>query len=322
MKFSLFALLIPGLAMAAILPDTIGPAHRTTVSAPNLQDKQLWDEYGLKESEAADYENGDQHFTVTAWRLQDPTGAVAAFDWQRPAAAKPSALGSDSAATEKDLTGRYGNYVLQFSGYKPTNDEWKALTAALPHLDLSATPALPGFLPAAGLVPNSERYVTGPTSLQRFAPSISPSVAGFHFGTEATLGVFRGAKGDMTLAVFNYPTHQIAMQKISDFEKVPGVLAKRSGPLVAVVLNPQDADGAEGLLAQVRYEAQIIRDEYVPTRRDNIGYMLLTICVLTGILAAFALVSGLAYGGLKVLLGRGRKGDEAEVMISLHLERR
>ena len=48
-------------------------------------DRPIWDEYGLKESEAARYENGDENFTVTGYRLQDTTGAMAAFDWQRPA---------------------------------------------------------------------------------------------------------------------------------------------------------------------------------------------------------------------------------------------
>jgi hypothetical protein len=322
MKFSLFALLVPGLALGAFLPETIGTSQRTATAAAPIQDRPLWEEYGLKDSETAKYQNGDDQFTVTAWRLQDPTGALAAYEWQRPATAKPSDVAAESVENGNDVLGRYGNYVLLFAGHKPAKDEWTALTAALPHVDLSSLPALTGFLPSTGLVPNSERYITGPNSLQRFDPAIPPSVAGFHLGAEAALAAFHGPKGDMTMAVFNYPTHQIAMQKISEFEKLPGVLAKRSGPLVAVVLGPPDADAAERLLAEVRYEAQVTRDQYVPNRRDNIGYMLLTICVLTGILVAFSLVSGLAYGGLKVLLGRGKNGEEQEAMISLHLERR
>ncbi len=57
------------------------------------------------------------------------------------------------------------------------------------------------------------------------------------------------------MAIFNYPTPQIAMQQVPDFEKLPGAMAKRSGPLVAVVLSPADPDFAERLLAQVRYQA-------------------------------------------------------------------
>ena len=95
-------------------------------------------------------------------------------------------------------------------------------------------------------MPNSERYITGPNSLQKFHPGISPSVAAFHYGAEAQLGVFRSAKGDITMSIFNYPTPQIAMAKENDFRNLPGgPVVKRTGPLVAVVLAPPDPDAAE-----------------------------------------------------------------------------
>src|SRR5262249_43582196 len=136
------------------------------------------------------------------------------------------------------------------------------------------------------------------------------------------VGAFHGAKGDLTLAIFNYPTPQIAMQKVGDFEKIPGAVAKRTGPMVAVVLSPPDADFAERLLSGIRYQAEVTRDEYVPTRRDNIGNLLINAFILIGILLAFAVVSGLALGGYRALLRRGHKGEEADAMISLHLENR
>ena len=104
-------------------------------------------------------------------------------------------------------------------------------------VDTTALPALVTSLPTEGLVPNSERYITGPNSLQKFDPGVSPSVAAFHYGAEAQLGVFHSPKGDITMAIFNYPTPQIAMQKESDFRNLPGgPVVKRTGPLVAVVL--------------------------------------------------------------------------------------
>jgi hypothetical protein len=133
--------------------------------------------------------------------------------------------------------------------------------------------------------------------------------------------VFHGPKGDVELAIFNYPTAQIAMQKVGDFQKLPGVMVKRSGPLVAVVLSPADPDFAERLLGEVRYQAEVTRDEYVPTRRDNPGVLILNIFVLIGILGLFAIVSGLAFGGMRVLRRKARKGEEPEAMITLHLSR-
>ena len=61
------------------------------------------------------------------------------------------------------------------------------------------------------------------------------------------------------------------------------------------------------------------RDEYVPTRRDNIGNLLISAFVLIGILLAFSLVSGFALGGFRALRRRARHGEEADAMITLHL---
>ncbi len=314
-----FALLLPLLASAAILPDTVGPYHRGSTSQPQLADQPVWNEYGLKASESAVYESADGKFTATAWRLQDPTGALAAFDWQRPAAATPSPAAKLAAETKTGLLLVHGNYLLSFDGYKPPTEELDPLLAALANVDNSSLPVLAGYLPADGLVANSERYVTGPVALQKFQPAIPPSVAGFHFGAEAQIGVFHHAKGDVTLAIFNYPTHQMAMQQIAQFEKLPGAVVKRSGPMIAVVLSPPDPDFAEHLLGQVRYQAEITRDEYVPTQRDNPGVLLYNAFVLIGILLAFAVVSGLIFGGLRSYRHRGRKGQEADAMITLNL---
>jgi len=320
MKFFLTALILPGLGLAAILPDTIGAYQRATTSKPALADQPIWDEYGLKDSETAVYQNGHARFTATAWQLQEPTGAMAAFDWQRPAKASPSSLAKLAAETAESLMLVHGNYLLSFAGYKPTQPELDALAESLRNVDNGSLPVLPGYLPSQGLVPNSERYIVGPASLRKFAPSIPPSVAAFHLGAEAQTGVFHTAKGDVTVAIFNYPTHQIAMQQIEDFQKLPGAMAKRSGPLVAVVLSTPDPDFAENLLAQVRFQAQVTQDEYVPTRRDNIGNLVITAFILIGILLLFSVVAGLAVGGFRTFLRRMRHGQEPEPMILLHLE--
>ena len=167
---------------------------------------------------------------------------------------------------------------------------------------------------------NSQRYVLGPAGLQKFAPAIPPSVAAFHLGAEAQLAVFHNPKGDLPLAIFDYPTPQMAIQKVADFDKLPGAVAKRSGPLVAVVLSPPDPDFAERLLSQVRYQAEVTRDEYVPTRRDNIGNLVVYAFVLIGILLTFCLVSGLALGGVRAYLRRIRHGQEPDGLITLHLQ--
>ncbi len=308
MKF-LIALLLPALAAAAVWPETIGAWKRASAGPAALSERALWDEYGFKEGETARYESAGKSITATAWRFQDSTGALGAFNWQS-AAAKNAALTLE------------GNWLLSFSGYRPTAEELKAVIAALPRMARTPPPTLPDYLPAKDLAPNSQRYILGPEALARFAPSIPPSVAAFHFGSEAALAQYRAPKGDLSLALFNYPTPQIAMQQVEAFHRVSGALAKRAGPMVAVVLPPADPDAAERLLSLIKYDAAITMSEYVPTQRDNIGNLIVNIFVLTGMLVAFAAVSGVAVGGLRAFLRRGFSPQEPEPMITLHLEDR
>jgi hypothetical protein len=312
--------LLPAAVQAAILPDTIGSYHQTATSKPALTDKPVWGDYALKDWETAVYQNGASKLSVTAWQLTDTTGSMAAFEWQRAADATASKAGALAAETDGSLLWVHGNYLLLFEGYKPAPAELDALGQTLKNVDQTALPVLPGYLPGDNLTPNSQRYITGPGSLARFAPEISAALAGFHFGAEAQMGVFHSPNGDMRLAIFNYPTPQIAMEKVAEFQKLPGAMVKRSGPLVAVIPKSADPDLAERLLGEIRYQAEITRDEYVPTRRDNMGDLLLNICILIGLLAAFATFSGLLWGGLRYLFRIARKGQEPEAMITLHLE--
>jgi hypothetical protein len=319
MRFLWAGILLPVISFGAIWPDNIGAWKRTAASEATLTDKPIWDEYGLQSAEAATYESQGQKFSATAWQLHDTTASLAAFDWLRPAQAKPSKVASLAAETAEGLLLVHGNYLIRFDNYKPVMAELATLAESLHNVDSTPLPTLPGYLPPAGLVPNSERYVLGPASLQRFEPEISPSVAGFHLGTEAQIGVFHNPKGDLKLAIFDYPTPQIAMEKVEDFAKVPGAMAKRSGPMVAVILNPADRDAAERLLAQVRYVAEVTRNERVPTRKDNIGDLVVNAFSLIGILLAFATFSGLMVGGLRAISKRRRPGEDTEGMITLHL---
>ena len=302
-------------AFAGIWPDTFAGKPRGAVSQPAISDQAIWDEYGLKDSEKADYGG----FSATAWRFQDSTGAMAAFQWQRPKESKPSALAKLSAETPGGLLLAHGNYLLRFEKYKPTAAELTDFLPGLPKLDQSSLPPLMDYLPADNLAPNSGRYVTGPASLAAFDPQISASAAGFHLGTECQIGTYGAG---MKLAIFSFPTPQIAMQRAEGLGKISGALAKRSGPLVAVIVSPPDPEEAQRLLAKIRYQADLSWSEYVPTQRDNIGNLVINAFILIGILLGFALVAGLAVGMARSALKWRRGGVEPEAMITLHLSGR
>src|SRR5262249_46646532 len=224
----------------------------------------------LQEAEQAEYD-GPQKFTALAYRLQDSTAALGAYEWQRPADSKPSQLGKQVAEAPTQTILAHGNYLLVFQGYTPKIPELEALFQTFPKLDQSSLPALIEYLPHENLVPNSERYVIGPVGLKDFDPAIPASAAAFHLGSEAQIASFKAPGGEMKLAIFNYPTPNIARERLAEMQKLPGALAKRSGPLVAVILSPPSANDAEWLLSLVKYQATISWDQYVPTRRDNIG---------------------------------------------------
>src|SRR6266849_2609312 len=212
----------------------------------------------------------------------------------------------------------HGNYLLVFQGYKPKIADLEPLLQRLPKLDQAPLPSLRGNLPAGGLVPNSERYIVGPLGLEAFYPGIPAGVAAFHVGSEAQIGTFRQGGGEMKLAIFSFPTPNIARDRLADMQKLPGAVAKRSGPLVAVILSPPNADDAERLLSQVRYQASISWSQYVPSRRDNIGDLIINAFILIGVLLAFSTAAGLAFGGLRLLTKRSGKGEHDAVIV-LHL---
>jgi len=319
----LAALIVAAPALAGIWPDQIGEFKRVSAAPAAVSERAVWDEYGLDETERATYEGASQKFAATAWRLRDTTGAFAAFQWQRPAEARPSRLAELAVETDRTALVAYGNYLLHFDGWKPQVTDIAALVDRVPRLEKSPLPTLPGYLPGTGLIANSERYILGPASLDRFRPGIPPSVAAFHMGAEGQVANFHSPGGEMALVVFSYPTPHIARDQLAAFRTLPGVVAKRDGTLVAAVLSPPDADAAERLLALVRYHAEVTLTEYVPTRRDNVGDLILNIFMLTGILVLFCAAAGLAYGGILALSRRWRGGPSGgDPMIMLHLDDR
>ena len=148
MKLLIAALVAPALCLGAIWPENLGSWKRAATMQATLFDRPVWDEYGLKESEAARYADGAGNFTVTGYRLQDTTGALAAFDWQRPPKATVSKLAPLAVDTDDGLLVVHGNYLLSFSGHKPEAAELEALFDGLRNVDTTVLPDLPAELPA------------------------------------------------------------------------------------------------------------------------------------------------------------------------------
>jgi hypothetical protein len=313
--------IIPAVAAGAIFPDHIGTFDKGSPTSLAMPDRDLFSEYGLEATEQAEYKSEGKRFTATAWRFKDSTGAMAFFQARRPSGATPAPLAKLAISTSDGRIFAYGNYVFQLTGAVPPAADFEAMYAQLLKLEQSPLPILMSYLPQAGLIPNSERYILGPVSLDRFEPRIAPSVAGFHYGAEGQLGRYKSPKGPLSLAIFYYPTPGVARERLLEFQKIPGAMVKRAGPLVAVTIDPPDLDSAERLLAQVKYETNLTWSQKVPVNEvKGFARSILTMIALAGIILGMCLVAGIAFGGFRILAKRMGRRVEPDAMITLGLD--
>lgn len=297
--YGLMAVSLP--LAAAIFPEQIGDAARGKVTELKAPDVELYTELGFQAAEQAEFSGPSGSFTIAGWQLRDSTGAMALYQFRRPAEATKSDLAVLAVKTPKGVTVGYGNYVFEYEGLTPTKDQVEALLIQLKQVERSPLPTLTGHLPVEGRIPNSERYILGPVSLSRFVPQISPSLAAFHLAAEGQMAKYEGG---MTLTLFEYPTPNMARERQDAFLKLPGALPKRAGPLVAVVTPPADADAAERVLAKVIWDPKLTRQVVGPAPAQGIANIVLTGFLLAGVLFAASLFAGFGLGGIKSFLKR------------------
>ncbi len=211
----------------------------------------------------------------------------------------------------------FGNFLFRLEGWKPPRlDDLSDVLAHLPGLDQSPLPLV--HLPAQGLQPNSERYVVGPAGLDRFEKGVQPALAAFSLGAEVEIAQYDTQAGRMQLAIFSYPTPQIAIQRRSSSRACPAPWPSAPGRWWRSSSPPRIPTPQRRLLSLVRYNGVVTEAERIPTARDNVADLLLNIFMLTGLVLVFCVVAGLAVGVLR-RLGWGTSGDP---MTLLHLEDR
>ena len=283
-----------------------------------IDDAALWREYGLLHSSSAQ----DGKSTVTTYELKDPTGALAAWEWQRSPQGKPCKLAA--LCTEENgrtVISDY-NYVLVFGGPRPAKAQVDAAVKALPNKHDTSLPAILTFLPRQGLVADSARYVLGPVSLANFAPELSAAKPGFDSGAEAQVAEYRADANEspVRLALFYYPTPEMARIHAGDFKHLPNVHVKRSGVLVALVFGPATGIQVHTLLSRIQYEAKITwNDTPPPSPIKPLYQLLLNIMYVSIILTALCLMAGLIYAGMRVYRRRYGNLESEEAMTTLHL---
>jgi hypothetical protein len=300
---------------AAMFPEQLGTVLRGPVHPAGPPDAPLFEEYGFEAGERTDYGS----MMAVAWRFKDSTGALAAYQAIRPADSKPSKLDKLAVTAGHVTITAHGNYVFQFTDGQPSAENYAQIIAKVPKLESAPLPIVSSYLPAANLIPNSERYIMGPVSLEKFDPGIAPSTAAFHLSSEAQFGKYQTPGGELDLAVFWYPTPTMARDRADAFQKTPGAIAKRTGALVAVVMHSPNPDSAERLLSKINYKAQLTITEKPQETVQTAARMMLSIFKLAGIIMLFCILSGLGFAGIRILFRKLGHQDASDEMTTLHL---
>jgi hypothetical protein len=307
-------------------------------------------EYGFQRFEKAEYTSDDgRKLSIKAAVFEDASDAYGAFTYYQTPVMQDEKIG--------DLAGSLNNRVLFFQGNVLVDaffDKLSVMSAAelrelagmLPKPMGSAgkLPPLRSYLPTRDYEKNTTKYILGPVALGRIGAPLPASTVDFKSGAEVAIANYAVAAGDATLMLVEYPTPQIAIEKLKQIEashqevaQQPGVAsivdvgpysAKRTGPIVVIASGPLSHSEARALLGSVSYEADVTWNEntYL-TKRDNLANLLFNVIVLCGILIGLALVVGVGFGGVRILAKRlfpGRvfdRPEEAEI-ISLHLDER
>ena len=197
------------LAAQDVLPASIGAwaASGGSAQASPQQIEQLAKdhagilrEYGIASGERREYANGEDKAEVTLYRMVDPSAAFGAFTFLRdPDMAMPAPITAASYAAGKrgHTLLVVGNLVMDVASTKRemVSADLNALAQSVAsQADRRPYPPIVGFLPKAGLIPGSERYVLGPLALAQVFPSgatVQTDWAGFASSAEAIVGRYR-----------------------------------------------------------------------------------------------------------------------------------
>lgn len=322
------------------------PQTSTNPAVADAVNTDVLKEYGFGDFEAATYTRDDgRKLTLKAARFADASGAYGAFTFYKMPQMLIEKIGDQGASLNERVLFYRGNILIdavfrQLSAMSAAELRELASDLPLPSGSTGKLPGLPAYLPRQSYVKNSAKYVLGPATLEKVNSPIPAEFVDFSRGGEVVLGNYNASGGEATLVLVSYPTPQIAGESLRKIEAAqnpqqPGssllprpIFEKRTGPIVVVAAGPFSPSEAKSLLASVNYEADVTwnQNTYL-TKKDNLANLLVNVILLCFIIIGFALVIGVAFGGVRILTKRlfpDRVFDRPQDMefISLHLSDR
>ena len=274
-------------------------------------------EYGFTDFQSANYAKGDRKLGVRAARFDDATGAYGAYTLYSQPGMRTEEIGRHGESAGDRVLFMQGNIVVE-AKFDRVNEmsaaELRELASDLPQPagNLAQPPNLAHWLPEQSFIEHSVKFATGPKSYDQVGSPFPASAVDFSKSPEVLTALYKSDEGEAKLTLISYPTPQIAGTQLRSIEQNHANLEaggtgsfsiKRTGPLLVIVSGQASQSEAKSLLASVNYEADVTYNE--PTflsRKDNIGNLIVAAFGLIGLILAVALVFGLVYGGLRVVL--------------------
>lgn len=316
----------------AILPAQFGgwqmqgaPQTSTDASVADATNANILKEYRFTDFAAATYVRDDgRTLKIRAARFADASGAFGAYTFYlRRDMTKEKIVEEDKGqgASLEDRVLLYRWHVLidaQFSRESPMSGaQLRELAGLLPRPSGNAgnLPSFIEFLPHEDYIPNTQKYAMGPAALGALDPPVAANLVDFGASAEVTIAHYNTSSGEATLMLISYPTPQLAAEHLKRIDAARQVARlqggsgtffdKRTGPLVAIATGGISDSDAKSLLGKVNYEANVTWNTPSENAQVRDLYMLiLNIVVLCAILAGLAIVAGVAFGGIRILMKR------------------
>jgi hypothetical protein len=265
-------------------------------------------EYGVQKLVLRHYQLGARRTEALLKEAADPTAAYGLLTYYRTEDLTPEKgldgafIGPSSALMAR---GRVCIHIRSADGSELSRTELRSLLIAIGGAQLSREEAefFPAPLPAAGLIPHTEKYLLGLETARRVLPNFRTDMIGFTQGAEARVGTYSTTMGDSTVLAVNYPTPQIARIRYGAMESLlrinmgdgPGAIyGKRGGSYVFLVLNSTSGE-AEKLLKQFQVTSDVSWNERTPEPERfamDLAKMILSIIALVIVIATIAVVTG------------------------------
>jgi hypothetical protein len=335
-----------GWQMTGTLAKSDDPAAADATNAPVLK------EYGFARLEKAAYTRDDgRHLTIKAAVFTDASGAYGAFTYYVSEDMRPETIGGEAAYLNNRVLFYQGNVLVDaiFDRMSVMSAaQLRDLAGLLPQVEGNKgnPPSLQSYLPKRAFdknfAKNTTKYILGPVTLNRVGSPLPAAMVDFSRGAEVAIGKYEASVGEATLMLIEYPTPQIAAERLRQIDashhvtqQQPGVASivdvgpffdARTGPIVVIAAGPLSKSEARSLMSSISYDADVTWNEntYV-TKKDNLANFLFNAIVLCGIVVGLALVAGIAFGGVRLVVKRFFPDSlfdrrEAMEIISLHLE--